>query len=222
MGRTARAGAEGSALSFISPADNRMWRDIEKLLGIKSNDNDGGERRGGRGGKPSYGQKKPFEKKGRWKKTGGPDGRSFEGKKRDDLASTGEKKPWGDKPRSNDGAPKKTWGDKPRFEKTEGGAKPNGFKKKTWGDKPAADGQKKKTWGDKPRSADGAPKKTWGDKPRSAEGAPKKTWGEKPRSADGAPKKKTWGDKPKSNGQGKSGFKDKPRSGQFKRKDNAA
>ncbi|NHX34562.1 hypothetical protein HA388_31670, partial [Escherichia coli] len=80
-------------------------------------------------------------------KTGGPDGRSFEGKKRDDRASSGEKKSWGDKPRFNktaDGAKpeggfkKKQWGDKPRFEKSaDGASKPNGFKKKSWGDKPA-------------------------------------------------------------------------------------
>ena len=220
MGRTARAGAHGSALSFISPADNRIWREIENLLGIKSNDNDNGGRNN-RGGKPSNGQKKPFEKKGRWKKTGGPDGRSFEGKKRDDRASSGEKKSWGDKPRFNktaDGAKpeggfkKKQWGDKPRFEKSaDGASKPNGFKKKSWGDKPAANGEKptgnfkKKSWADKPRSADGAKpeggfkKKTWGDKPRSADGAPKKSWGDKKPNANGKPtfKNKPKGDQPR-------------------------
>jgi len=142
MGRTGRAGATGSALSFISPADNRVWRAIEQLLGIKSNDN-GTQKRGT---KSHFGQKKPFEKKGRWKKTGGPDGRSFEGKKkRDDRGAS-----------SSSTEKKKSWGDKPRFEKTAEGGKPNGFKKKTWGDKPAAtDGQKKKTWGNK-SSAEGA------------------------------------------------------------------
>lgn len=63
MGRTARAGAEGSALCFISPADNGKWREIEKLLGIKSNDNEG--RRNHRGG-AGDGKKKPFGKKPRW------------------------------------------------------------------------------------------------------------------------------------------------------------
>jgi superfamily II DNA/RNA helicase len=32
MGRTARAGAEGSALSFVSPADGRKWHAIECIL----------------------------------------------------------------------------------------------------------------------------------------------------------------------------------------------
>jgi len=32
IGRTARAGAEGAALSFISPEENGKWREIERLL----------------------------------------------------------------------------------------------------------------------------------------------------------------------------------------------
>jgi superfamily II DNA/RNA helicase len=32
IGRTARAGAEGSALSFVSPDDNGRWRDIHRLM----------------------------------------------------------------------------------------------------------------------------------------------------------------------------------------------
>ena len=179
MGRTARAGAEGSALCFVSPADSRKWREIENLLGIKSNDNNGGQRRNHRGGQSANGQKKPFEKKGRWKKTGGPDGRSFEGKKRDDRkgATSGEKKKtWGDKPRyekSEGGKPagKKTWGDKPRYEKSEG-RKPAG--KKTWGDKPT---------GKKPSAANGKPggfKKKFGSKPKSNfEGKPTPNQGRK-------------------------------------------
>jgi len=182
MGRTARAGADGSALSFISPADNRMWRAIEQLLGIKSNDNfDGGRGGKNRGGR-SNAQGKPFEKKGRWKKTGGPDGKSFAGKKkRDDRNSSGGEK-------------KNNWGDKPRFDKTADGGKPNNFKKKSWGDKPkSADGTpKKKTWGDKPRSTDGAPKKkTWGEKP--ANGFKKKFTGKKSNGGKGKP---NFGDQP--------------------------
>ena len=32
IGRTARAGAEGSALTFLTPNDKQMWRDIQKLI----------------------------------------------------------------------------------------------------------------------------------------------------------------------------------------------
>lgn len=163
MGRTARAGADGSALSFISPADNRMWSDIEKLLGIKSNDNGGQKRSYNKSeGKGS----KPFAKKGRWKKTGGPDGRSFEGKKRDDRNSSGEgKKPW-DKKKSSSTEGKKTWGDKPRFDKSS-----SGEGKKPWDKKKSSSTEGKKTWGDKKPSAGGF-KKKFGGKPNSNGGKP--------------------------------------------------
>jgi ATP-dependent RNA helicase DeaD len=43
MGRTGRAGATGSAVSFISPQDGRKWHAIERLLNpnetMKKNDN---------------------------------------------------------------------------------------------------------------------------------------------------------------------------------------
>ena len=90
MGRTARAGAEGSALCLISPADSKKWREIEALLGIKSNDN-GGERkpRGNRDNKFSKGKagagagnsagKKPFSKKPNWKKNTSADSAKGEG-----------------------------------------------------------------------------------------------------------------------------------------------
>ena len=46
MGRTARAGAEGSAISFVSAQDGRKWHAIEKLLNPDAaNDASGGEKR---------------------------------------------------------------------------------------------------------------------------------------------------------------------------------
>jgi len=66
MGRTARAGATGSALSFISPADNRIWREIEKLLGIESNDNRSKPNSKNRRRNHNGSKAKPFSKN-RWK-----------------------------------------------------------------------------------------------------------------------------------------------------------
>jgi superfamily II DNA/RNA helicase len=69
MGRTARAGAKGSALSFIASHDSRKWRAIEALLDPSKAANDF-EPKKGRGGKPRrsgkskpYKGKKPFAKK---------------------------------------------------------------------------------------------------------------------------------------------------------------
>jgi superfamily II DNA/RNA helicase len=81
MGRTARAGAEGSSLSFITNSDREKWNAIERLLDptkkkenfSKGRSGSGGfqrdyknKRRGGgrdrnRGGKPSFGRSRSSE-----------------------------------------------------------------------------------------------------------------------------------------------------------------
>ncbi len=103
IGRTARAGAEGSALCFVSPSDRRKWADIQHLIDPtqKSGDQLGGGKSGGKkfGGKPfgrkSYGGS---EGGGRYAKKDG--GRSFN---RDgDRPRDGEAKPFR-KPFAKDG-----------------------------------------------------------------------------------------------------------------------
>lgn len=87
MGRTARAGAEGSALCFISPQDNMKWRAIERLLDPSKAQSKGGPKNGGdrapRGGERSYkgasnGNNKSFE--GRPARSGDGNGKPFEGR----------------------------------------------------------------------------------------------------------------------------------------------
>lgn len=63
IGRTARAGAEGSALNLISPEDDKKWKAINRLLNPGSAKHDheerssrGGSRRGGYGGNRPYQQ----------------------------------------------------------------------------------------------------------------------------------------------------------------------
>jgi superfamily II DNA/RNA helicase len=74
IGRTARAGAKGAALCFVSPEDGGKWRAVNRLLNPDAKHDDGGydagERRGrsngnsNRGGfsrnKKDYAQKRPF------------------------------------------------------------------------------------------------------------------------------------------------------------------
>lgn len=69
MGRTARAGAEGSALSFVSNQDGRKWRAIELLLdpSSKSSSQDNGPRPGKSKNKKfrnskGYGKSKSYNK----------------------------------------------------------------------------------------------------------------------------------------------------------------
>jgi superfamily II DNA/RNA helicase len=64
IGRTARAGAEGEAVTLMLPYDNRMWREISRLLDPSAKDNvvEGGfeERRERNGRRKFYGNRNKF------------------------------------------------------------------------------------------------------------------------------------------------------------------
>ena len=80
MGRTARAGADGQALSLIAPHDGRNWHASMSLLDPSykggRGDNDNGSRSGGRKKKKSYGKKDTYKS----------------GKPRRDASAFGDKK----------------------------------------------------------------------------------------------------------------------------------
>lgn len=65
IGRTARAGATGSAVNFITPQDNRLWRAIERFM----NTGEAGETQNGRsersGGRRKFGGGRPERSGGR-------------------------------------------------------------------------------------------------------------------------------------------------------------
>lgn len=99
IGRTARAGAKGQAVSFVSASERHLWRDIERLLNPEAANSDvreggrGGFKKGGKkfGGGKSFGSK-PFGKKPFEKRDGDRPERSF------DRKDTGFKKPFAKKP----------------------------------------------------------------------------------------------------------------------------
>jgi superfamily II DNA/RNA helicase len=168
IGRTARAGATGNALSFVAPGDGRRWNAIQRLINpnFKADPSKREPReessRGGYKGKSS-----PF--KGGFK--GGPKkafGAPREGGARDESRGEGFR-------------PKKTFekkssdeGFKPRSEGFKG--KTEGFKGKSEGFKPRSEGFKGKSEGFK---GEGFKKRSEGFKGKS-EGS--KAEGFKPRS----------------------------------------
>ena len=121
MGRTARAGAEGSAISFIAPQDVRKWKAIERLLSPGSDPDQTSNQKGQHNGRS---KKKTNSAK--------PD------KKRRPLRKPSSQKPGLKKPngqRSNDQKP---------HERQSGEQKPRGQKPGQGEQKPAAKKQFKK------------------------------------------------------------------------------
>jgi ATP-dependent RNA helicase DeaD len=199
MGRTARAGADGSALVLISPADRNKWREIERLLGIASNDSGrkqgGGRNRSNAGG---GGRGKPFAKKS----NGGGFG----------------KKPWEKSERNGDDTRGKKFGGKKPYQKRDGDNNTSngdngGYKKKSYAGA-NTNGGEKKPWvkSDRPANNEGRPARNGkpfvkrdnddrparnGDKPayakKASNGAGKKPWhkSDKPKSSDSRPDRGT-------------------------------
>ena len=102
IGRTARAGTEGSALTFLTPDDRLMWNSISKLIDPNFKPAPGGSRgnsKGGRKGKAPYNKKRKFrdEKK------------SFSKGRSDRPSRDGEKKSFGYKGKSSFGDEKKSF-----------------------------------------------------------------------------------------------------------------
>jgi ATP-dependent RNA helicase DeaD len=140
IGRTGRAGKEGSALTFLTPSDRSMWNSISKLIdpNYKPPQRDRDQKRSFRGGnkgkgsfnknkrfrddkKSNFGEKKKFFKRDDDKKS------SFKGKKkffkRDDDQKTnfGEKKKFFNK----DNNQKSNFGKKKSFFKRDDNKKTN-------------------------------------------------------------------------------------------------
>ena len=124
IGRTARAGSEGSALTFLTPDDRSMWNSINKFIDPNFKSVPGGLRRDSknkrRGKGPNNKKRKARNEK-----------RSF-GKGRQDRSSS-----FRDKPKSYSKS-------KSKRSSRDGEKKSYGFKgKSSFRDKPSRDGEKK-------------------------------------------------------------------------------
>ena len=92
IGRTARAGSEGSALTFLTPDDRSMWNSINKLIDPNFKPAPSGLRRDSknkRRGKGPNNKKRKFREE---KKFNFKDKRKFFGKKRTDKSERNDKK----------------------------------------------------------------------------------------------------------------------------------
>ncbi|MGB9154739.1 MAG: DEAD/DEAH box helicase [Alphaproteobacteria bacterium] len=186
IGRTARAGAEGHAVSFLTGADNAKWRAIQRLMNGED-PNAPAARSGGGGARRGFGSgaRKPF-----WKKDGD--------------------RPQGDRPHSDRPKSDRPYGDKPRTERSFGDKphsdKPHSDKPRSdrpYGDRPKSD----KPYGDKPRA-----ERSFGDKPHSDKPRGERPYGDRPKSdkpyGDKPRAERSFGDKPR----GDRPYGDRPKS----------
>jgi len=136
IGRTARAGTEGSALTFLTPDDRLMWNSISKLIDPNFKPAPGGSRKNSKG--PRRG-KTPYNKKRKSR----DENKSF-GKGRSDRpdrsSRDGEKKSFGYKGKSSFGDKTKSFSkgrsDRPDRSSRDGEKKSFGYKgKSSFGDK---------------------------------------------------------------------------------------
>lgn len=108
IGRTARGGAKGHAVSFISPGEKHLWRDIERMLNPDAPDSNvreggrGGPKKGGKsfgggkkfGGKPSFGGNRDGERNYGPKKDGFNSRKPFGRADRKDRRDNGDQGGW--------------------------------------------------------------------------------------------------------------------------------
>ena len=138
IGRTARAGTEGSALTFLTPDDRSMWNEISKLIdpNFKPAPRGGrGDSRGGKRGKAPYNKKRKFRDEKKSFGKGRPDRSSRDGEKKSfgykGKSSFGDKsKPssYGRPDRSSRDGEKKSFGYKGKSSFTKkDNSKPTGF-----------------------------------------------------------------------------------------------
>ncbi|MDC3400779.1 DEAD/DEAH box helicase [Candidatus Pelagibacter ubique] len=179
IGRTARAGTEGSALTFLTPDDRSMWNEISKLIDPNFKPAPRGARgdsRGGKRGKAPYNKKRKFRDEKKSFGKGRPDRSSRDGEKKSfgykGKSSFGDKsKPssYGRSSSSSRDGEKKSFGYKGKSSFTKkDNSKPTGFtnnpkyfgkktseSSSTNGEKksPSFDGKKKfKSRSDRPKS----------------------------------------------------------------------
>ena len=148
IGRTARAGSEGSALTFLTPDDRSMWNSISKLIDPNFKPAPSALRKNSKGkkrGKAPYNKKRKFRDEKR---------SNFRNKKKFFKKDDSRKSSFGDKKKffKKDDSRKSSFGDKKKFFKKDDSrkssfgnkSKPSGFTNnpKYFGKKPSDNSSK--------------------------------------------------------------------------------
>lgn len=144
VGRTARAGAEGSAVNFVTPIDAMKWRAIYRLIFGKTEEGDTGERGGERNsrGRKSFGAKRRTEHTG---ERSYAKARPFRAHRSD---AQWDRNPRGEKPARLDGEGR----DRPKRQ-PHGADRPPSFGEKPWAGKDRNKRAKPKDFKGKPDRA---------------------------------------------------------------------
>ena len=212
IGRTGRAGAEGSALCLLAPDDRHKWRAISQLMnpgapidfpgGKSEGRSDGNRRRNSGGGGFGGGARSGgFGSRPRSGGFGGdrPRGEGGEGR------SFG-----GDRPRTPSGEGRGFGGgDRPRGDRPAGSGEGRGF----GGDRPRTPGGEGRGFGgDRPRTPSGEGRSFGGDRPRTPGGEGRGFGGDRPRTPGGEGRSFGGDRKPSGEGRGYAGGGDRPRT----------
>ncbi|MBP9674811.1 MAG: DEAD/DEAH box helicase [Bacteriovoracaceae bacterium] len=197
IGRTARAGASGSAVCYITPSDKRKWSLIEQILnpGKASTVEKGFFEKGssgrGRSDRPSSGGRGRSDRPA----SGGRPQRSFSDR------SSSEERPqrsFSDRPSSEE-RPKRSFSDRPSSE---------GRPQRSFSDRPSSEGRPQRSFSDRP-SSEGRPQRSFSDRP-SSEARPQRSFSDRP-SSEGRPQR-SFSDRPSSEGRPQRSFSDRPSS----------
>ncbi|MES2252704.1 MAG: DEAD/DEAH box helicase [Pseudomonadota bacterium] len=206
IGRTGRAGAEGSALCLLAPDDRYKWRAISQLMNPGAPvdfPNKGGKSEGrseGRGGRSGG-----FGGGGR---SGGFGGGARSGGFGGERRSFGGDRPRGDRP-AGSGEGRGFGGDRPRGDRPAGSGEGRGF----GGDRPRTPGGEGRGFGgDRPRTPSGEGRGFGGDRPRTPGGEGRGFGGDRPRTPSGEGRG-FGGDRPRTpGGEGRGFGGDRPRT----------
>ncbi len=158
IGRTARAGASGSALCIISPTDMRLWKAIQQLLDpakpVPDSPRYEGNRGGSSSGRKSYGRGNDRNDR---RSSGGDRSRSrFSDDRRDDRSDRKRSAP-SDRFESRD---RPSFGDKPKRDRSD---------RPSFGDRPQRDRGDRPAFGDRPQR-DRGDRPAFGDRPQRDRG----------------------------------------------------